>query len=301
MLTAMRSWPRLVACGLATCVGASAASAASSEARADEPSAANVAAARRHFERARDYYSHGSYREAIDELESAHALDPTAKDLVFNLGLVEERLSEIDAALKWFRLYTTLSLTAPERERADAYIRRLEGAKRELEDKQQAPLPPPGAQPPPIRTVLPTAPDVEHAPMGRIDAFTIGAATTAVTGLAFGVVLAALAQRDKPPSQYVTGRNGSYSDMLDEQSKAHREAVIADIGFSVAGAAAVATAVLFFGRSRATGATSQRFGSTAAPRLGPGESAHERPAAGTTSVSAAPIACGGLLSVQGTF
>ena len=80
----------------------------------------------------------GSYREAIGELEAAHTLDPNAKDLVFNLGVVHEKLGDIDDALKWFRLYTTMNLTGPERDRADAYVHRLEGAKKELEDKQAA-------------------------------------------------------------------------------------------------------------------------------------------------------------------
>ena len=94
---------------------------ASRAARADETSPANVAAARKHFEKARADYAQGAYREAIGELEAAHSLDPNAKDLVFNLGVVHEKLADIDEALKWFRLYTSMNLTAAERDRADAY------------------------------------------------------------------------------------------------------------------------------------------------------------------------------------
>ena len=36
---------------------------------------------------------------------------PNAKDLVFNLGVVHEKLGDIEDALKWFRLYTTMNLT----------------------------------------------------------------------------------------------------------------------------------------------------------------------------------------------
>src|SRR5258708_27605718 len=68
---------------------------------AEEASQGNVAAARKHFERARAYYGQGAYRDAITELEAAHALDPNAKDLVFNLGVVHEKLADIDEALKW--------------------------------------------------------------------------------------------------------------------------------------------------------------------------------------------------------
>jgi hypothetical protein len=300
----MRSWKRLAACALATCIGASAASVAPLRpARADEPSAANVAAARKHFERARDDYGQGAYQEAIGELQAARALDPTAKDLVFNLGVVHEKLADIDDALKWFRLYTTMSLTAQERERADAYIRRLEGAKRELDERQALlPLPPPlpRTAPPIVPPQLPVA--GEHTTMGRLDALTVSAAGVAVAGLTFGIVLAALAERDKPPSPFVTGRNGTYSDLVDAQSRAHREAVMADIGFSVAAAAAAAAAVLFFARPRAadTSATSEK--GTASVASGPRRLSDALGTiARTTSVSASPALGGGALFVQGSF
>src|SRR4051794_21009256 len=41
------------------------------------------AAARDHFQRARELYQTGSYHEAIAELEAALALDPNGQDLVF--------------------------------------------------------------------------------------------------------------------------------------------------------------------------------------------------------------------------
>jgi tetratricopeptide (TPR) repeat protein len=270
---------RLCACALAACITATAVAAGlSPDARADETSPANVAAARRHFERARAYYAQGSYREAIGELEAAHALDPNAKDLVFNLGVVHEKLADIDDALKWFRLYTTMNLTAQERDRADAYVKRLEGAKREIEQKAAAQAssarPPPPLPPPP-------PPHEEHAPMGRVDVLTIGTAGIAVAALAVGVVMAVKAERDKPPTPFITGREGTYSDLVNRQNNAHREAVVADIGFGVAGAAAAAAAVLFFARPRTT--TPGAAGS------------------GTTSVSAVPLAGGGGLFVQGSF
>ena len=89
-----------------------------------------MAAARRHFDKARADYAQGLHREAIAELEAAHALDPAAKDPIFNLGVVHEKLSDIDDALQWFQLYTTMTLTPQERDRADAYIKRLEGGRR---------------------------------------------------------------------------------------------------------------------------------------------------------------------------
>jgi len=87
------------------------------------------------------------------------------------------------------------------------------------------------------------------------------------------------AEEDKPPSPFITGRNGTtYADLADRQANAHREAVMADIGFAVATAAAAGTAVLFFTRSHTVSTTT-----------------------GSTSVSAAPLAGGGAFFVQGSF
>lgn len=263
---------------LVACIGSTAAIAGSSRvARADETSPANVAAARRHYEKAKSFYSQGSYREAIGELEAAHTLDPNAKDLVFNLGVVHEKLGDIEDALKWFKLYTTMNLTQAERDRADAYVKRLEGAKKEIEDRQAAeaasgqhtgPTPPTPPSPPP--------PPKEKAPPGRIDGLTIGAAGVTVAGLGFGVVLAVKAEIDRPPSPFITGRNGTYADLVDRQANAHQEAIMADIGFGVAAAGAVGTAILYFARPRVMSRRS-------------------------TTVSAAPLTGGGAFFVQGSF
>jgi tetratricopeptide (TPR) repeat protein len=242
---------------------------------------ANVTAAREHFERARKYYGQGAYREAITELEAAHALDPNAKDLVFNLGVVHEKLADIDEALTWFRLFTTMDLTPQERERADAYVKRLEGAKKELEQPQAAPARPGApartrAQPPEI--VLPP-PRPARAPYGRMDGWTVGALSVTSAGLVLGIVMGIKALQDQPPSNFVTGRDGTYGDLDIRRGNAFREAVIADVGFGVSAAGAIASAYLYFAR----------------PRMAAMQTT------GSTRVSAAPLAGGAALFVQGCF
>lgn len=244
-------------------------------ARADETSPANVAAARKHFEKARADYAQGAYREAITEFEAAHNLDPNAKDLVFNLGVVHEKLADIDDALKWFRLYLTMNLTPPERDRAEGYVRRLEGAKKEVGPKPDASGS--GSAPPPP----PPPPPPEAPPNGRIDAFTLGAAGVAAAGLVVGSVFGVKAISDKPGSGFVTGRNGSYQDLVNKTNQAHTEAVVSDVGFGVALAGAAATAYLYLSR--------------------PKDAPPPAPSGGSTSVSAAPIVGGGALFVQGSF
>jgi hypothetical protein len=259
--------------------------AASADARlasAQDSNAANVAAARRHFDKARAEYAQGAYREAIAELEAAHALDPAAKDLIFNLGVVHEKLSDIDDALQWFQLYTTLTLTPQERERADAYIRRLEGAKKELAQRPQGP-PPAGtvSPPPPDTPLVPMATSVPPPPRyGRLDAATVTMIGVSGVGLAFGTAMAVKATADQPTG-FVTGRDGTFADLQGRQNTAHREAVFADVGFGVSIAAGITAAVLYFARPR-DGATTP-------------------PTTGGATVSAAPITGGGALIVQGSL
>jgi tetratricopeptide (TPR) repeat protein len=238
-------------------------------ARGDETTPANVAAARRHYDRARADYEQGAYREAIAELEAAHTLDPNAKDLVFNLAIVHEKLGDVDDALKWFYLYGTMSLTPQEQERADSYIRRLEGAKRELDRKQATQAPPPPAPPPP------TAKPERLPSVGRVDAATVTVAGVAGGALLFGVILGAKAKQDQPGSSFVTGQDGSYTDLVNRTDLAHREAVIADVSFAISALCAAGAAYLFLSR----------------PAV----------ATGGAKISAGPLAGGGALRLEAAF
>jgi tetratricopeptide (TPR) repeat protein len=244
-------------------------------AHADETSPANVAAARKHFDKARADYAQGAYREAIGELEAAHALDPNAKDLVFNLGVVHEKLADIDDALKWFRLYTSMNLTPTERDRADAYVKRLEGAKKELDAKQAAAAAASAATPPPPPPPHDTGPPVH----GRIDALTIAGASVTGVALVVGIVMAAKAEQDKPPANFVTTSTQTYDDLVNRVSTSHQEAVVADISFVAAAVLAGATTYLYLGRTRDPAPASS----------------------GSTSVSAAPLTGGAAFFVQGSF
>ncbi len=249
-------------------------------------SSANVAAARRHFDKARAEYAQGSYREAVAELEAAHALDPSAKDLVFNLGVVHEKLADIDDALQWFQLYTTMTLTPQERDRADAYIKRLEGAKKEVAQR------PPETAAPSGSSTGPSAPETQLLPMGpplpappqrgRLDGATIAAISVTGAALVFGTVMAVKAKVDQPPTDYVTGQDGSYGDLKASADFAHREAILADAGFGLSIAAGITAAVLYFARPRDS-------------------SAAKAPAPAASAVSAAPLTGGAALVVQGSF
>jgi tetratricopeptide (TPR) repeat protein len=204
------------------------------------------AEALRHFERARELYRDGNYREAIVELESAQSLDPEAKDLVYNLALVHEKLAQIDDALRWMHRYAAMDLDADERARSDSTIRRLEGAKKTLaEAKPEEPAPP-----------APSAPvAATPTPMGRIDAWTLATGAAAVVGLGVGTIFGISALSSRPKSGFVTGESGSYADLEDQARSAHTRAVIADVGFGVFVASAAACTLLYFTRTRDAEAT----------------------------------------------
>lgn len=234
-----------------------------------EPKTKAELEAQQHFQRAKDLYNTGAYREAIAELEQARGLDPKAKDLVFNLGLVHEKLGKFDEAIAFFRQYMEMeTVTAPERAKAENIIKRIEGAKREV------PVTPPPSGTAPVTD--PPPPPPEDTGNGRIDVATITAGSVAVVGLGVGAAFGVLALTNKP-SDFKTGRDGTYDKLQAQSSDAHTQAIIADVGFAVGIAAAAVTAYLYFGRSK--------------------QPKH----AGYILPSAAPVASGGVLMLGGSF
>jgi hypothetical protein len=170
-----------------------------------------------------------------------------------------------------------MNITDQEREKANAYLRRLEGAKKELDAKQAAAAAAASSSPSSSNGTPPPPP--EKPQYGRIDAFTIAAASVAVVGLGTGIILGIKAESDKPPANAVTGQNITYTQLVNRTNQAHNEAIIADIGFGVAVAAAAVTAYLYLARPRSTAPSTT----------------------GATTVSAAPLTGGGAFFVQGSF
>jgi tetratricopeptide (TPR) repeat protein len=242
------------------------------ETPSNEPKTKEQLEAQQHFQRAKDLYQTGAYREAIAELTQARGLDPKAKDLVFNLGVVHEKLGKFDEAITFFRQYMEMeSVTAAERGKAENIIKRIEGAKREV----PAAAPATGTPAP----VEPLPPPPEETPRGRIDTATIVAGSVAVVGLGVGTVFGILALSNKP-SGFVTGRDGTYVDLQAQSTDAHTQAIVADVGFGVGIAAAVVTAYLYFGRTKV---------------------ASEPKRAGFALPSAAPLPSGGAFMLGGSF
>jgi tetratricopeptide (TPR) repeat protein len=206
------------------------------------------AEARAHFAQARELYRTGAYREAIRELEVARALDPQGKELVYNLAVVHEKLGEIAYALRDLRAYQKMDLTPSEREKAESYERRLEGARREITPRVLAPSAP---EPQVVTPSLDTSPAPGEGSRGRVDAATLTVGSVMLVGVGVGVAFGIKALADRP-SGFVTGQDGSFAEFQHRNDVAHGEAIVADASLGVGIVAAVVTAILYFGRASAS-------------------------------------------------
>ena len=198
--------------------------------------------AKEHFDTAREHYANGRYREAIEELEAALVLDPGGADLVYNLGVINEKLQEVDNAILYYRRYIDMIDDAEEQQRVTKIVLRLEKARDELaaakaKEEQEATA----AQDEPQR-------DAGAAEKGRMDGWVIGAGALAVVGLAGGTYFGLQALSNKEDNPETRPNGPTYQDLEDDADKAHQQAVFADIGFGVAVAAGATAAILYFAR-----------------------------------------------------
>jgi tetratricopeptide (TPR) repeat protein len=90
------------------------------------------APAQAQYDAARAAYAAGRYRRAAALLEAALALDPAGTNLWFNLGVVAERLGDLDRAVAAYGRYVARVDDPGERARTARIVARLEGARRDL-------------------------------------------------------------------------------------------------------------------------------------------------------------------------
>jgi serine/threonine protein kinase len=100
-----------------------------------------------HFHRAQELYQRSDYQGCIAELERARSLDPSSRQLVFNLGLAREKAGHSQEAIRQFVRYQSMDDFTPEaRARVDARIQRLaEAGPNRPPDRSS-----PSAAPPPL-------------------------------------------------------------------------------------------------------------------------------------------------------
>jgi tetratricopeptide (TPR) repeat protein len=212
------------------------AGAQAAEPKPESPEALRLA--RQHFNRALGLYKSGEYREAIGELNEALTYDPAGKDLVYNRALVLEKLGRIDQAIQGYEQYLHMETDPKLRAQARATIRRLRGARSEVQrSKLSAPRSAPSGSPP------------SFSPRGRLDGWVVGAGGIAAAAVLVGVIFGVRALATEPSSDDATGPSRSASDLENQAASAHSFAVVADVSFAVAIFSGGTAAALYFMRS----------------------------------------------------
>jgi tetratricopeptide (TPR) repeat protein len=211
------------------------------------------AAAHEHFEQALALYRAGKYHHAVEELKSALASDPSGKDLVYNLALVQEKLGDYDGAIASLQRFQSMEKDPAELERAAQTIDRLQGARAELAvlSPRALEVPPPCAAP---------------LVRGRFDGWVIGTGGIAVASFLVGTVFG-LRALSLDPSGESTGPSVSYATLRDRAQRAHTAAVVADIALSTSLVAGAGAATLYFGRYPDRPAPAQGAFQPPAPRV----------------------------------
>ena len=177
------------------------------------------AAAHEHFERALTWYRAGKYRNAIGELEAALARDARGKDLVFNLALVQEKLGDLEGAIRSLERFQELEKDPLELDRAAQTIHRLRGARAEVLTRWQLAAVPTPPVPCPVPRVR-----------GQFDAWVIGSGSLAIASWLVGTVF------------------GVRALTLDNAGDRRDAAVIAELSLATSVVASAGTLALYFGR-----------------------------------------------------
>ena len=186
---------------------------------------------------ARTLYSAGKYREAVNRLEQAVRLDPKAKVLFYNLGLIEEKLGRLDSAAGHYRECLALERNPRERKQLERLIDRLEGAQRHagLDKPLDETSPRPSAA---------VRPSPDGSGPGGVSPWVWVTGAAAGSALAVGFILASRAAAVDPGKEATTSPGVSLADLQSDAAEAHTMAIGADVAFGVAFAATAATVVL---------------------------------------------------------
>ena len=209
-------------------------------------------------------YESGEYRVAIGKLEDALKLDPTGKELVYNLALIHERLGEVDAAEADYRRYLDMETDPRVREKVFATLKRLEGAKKEL--SRRAPTAT-AAAPAALANDSGFATD-PSLPARRFTPWAVALGSFAATGFVVGTVFGISAIARNPGGSGRTGNGVAIGDLQSDAITAHRDAVVADLSF-LAGAIAGAAAVYVYVIGRPSHPGDPASARTAPPRAPP--------------------------------
>ena len=185
-----------------------------------------------HYLRGRRWYLAGRYRDALTELKAALEFDRDSPDLLYNVARVYENLGELENAIEYYERYLTKlpEEAEEERDKTQKTIRRLQGAKRELD----------------ARTPPPAATSDAHSHIGRADLAFWLTSGTAVALLGGGAAMGVLAlQKKAKVESYVAGPDKPLAEREQLGTDTKRFGLLAD-GLFIAGGVALTSAALLF-------------------------------------------------------
>lgn len=193
----------------------------------EDPRAAptGTAAPKQHFEEALVHYREGHYRAAVAELEAALTLDPTSKDLLYNLSLVHEKLGQLEPAISVLERYAEIETDAKELERARQAIARMRGAQSEMGPPivpARVPMPLPSHPPPP-----------PAAEPEKRNGWLVASATVSLAAAVVGTIFGVRALILRPGAGAKTKAGTSAEQLRSDQDSAENSARVADISFAV--------------------------------------------------------------------
>lgn len=182
-------------------------------------------------------YARGEYESARAKLLEALGLDPEAKLLHYNLGLVAEKMGDLDNALKHYRDCLNMETDRRERVALARIVKRIEGAR--------------------LRVPKRYSEAGEEASAGDADATDPGSSTSdlrvasywtggaAVAGVVAGGMLAGFAHAADPGRRPETSVATPVDTFQSQAEHAHHLGLGADVAFGVAGAAMTTSVILF--------------------------------------------------------
>jgi tetratricopeptide (TPR) repeat protein len=212
------------------------------------PPSDDIEAAKAHYAAGSAYYEQANYADAVKEFNEAYRLSHRS-DLLYNIAVCYERLSQYDNAIKALKQYLTDKPDAGDRVTIETRITNLEKLREQAAPPPRVVEPPKPAPPPPPPVVVSERPRHWWVP-----GTSVAAAGAAVLAASLGTGLAA---------------NSIYNDLnskcqnkvcdpslQSQQSKGNSLAIASDVLLGVGAAAALTGVILLIVQSRHPRATS---------------------------------------------
>jgi tetratricopeptide (TPR) repeat protein len=194
------------------------------------------AAALDHYARGRALYLEGRYVDALAELELALRYDPESPELHYNVARLHELRGDLDSAITAYARYRERipAADAAERARTDATLKRLQGAREEV---QRLPVP---SAPPQIRSA-PAVPrrGVADAAFWTVGSLGLGSLLGAGASGAYALWL------DRKHADFVVGKDGNLAAYEAEGRRLSRSALAADV-LTITGATLGVSSLLLY-------------------------------------------------------